>query len=92
MNQHGPPNVMGISPMMQQSSPQQPQSQQSQGSTSSNPHSVIPPTPPHPPTQSKSAESLDNISKVKTLAIPLRESLGVSLYFDCKLYACLIVV
>lgn len=63
--------------MMQQASPQQPQSQGSNPSIGVN-H----PTPPGPPMHlgmpSQQTEKLDNISKVKSLIVPLRESLAVN--------------
>lgn len=67
MNQHGmagPP--MGMIPIMQQPSPQQMQG---------------PPHPGHPQNQAipqPKQTDLDNISKVKSLVGPLRESLSVS--------------
>lgn len=72
MNQHG---GMGISPMMQQSSPQQPQSQGSNASTGG--VHTISQSQAHL-NQLQQTEKLDNISKVKSLASPLRESLAVS--------------
>lgn len=75
MNQHtgiAQPNPMGISPMMP--SPQQPQSQQSQGSVSST--GSLPVMQPNQ--QLKPSDASDNIAKVKSLSIPLRESLAVS--------------
>lgn len=72
-------NPMGISPMMQQPSPQQMQIQQGP------PNPMLGPNHPsqaqigHPNiSQSQPAEHLDNISKVKSLVVPLRESLAVS--------------
>lgn len=71
MNQHVMPGgPMGMMPIMQQPSPQQMQGAQV-------------PHPGHPPNQAipqpKQTE-LDNISKVKSLVGPLRESLSVRVY------------
>lgn len=89
--QHGIPQAMGnvstgmgISPMMQQSSPQQPQQQPQQqggpqqqqqqpGPQNANPNAGG----AHPQQQQQQNEKIDNISKVKSLAGPLRESLAV---------------
>lgn len=61
---------MGISPMMQQASPQQ-QQQQQQMQLGANPGL------PHPQQQQQQQQQQDNISKVKSLTVPLRESLAV---------------
>lgn len=85
MNQHGMGAAgMGISPMMQQSSPQQPQTQAGPGMNPV-PGGVHPQmqNQPHPMPPVQQADKLDNISKVKTLAGPLRESLAVRIHFVC---------
>lgn len=67
----GMPPGMGIPPaMMQQSSPQQQQMQAVMGPQ--NPGMV------HPAQQHQQPEKMDNISKVKSLIGPLRESLSVN--------------
>ena len=93
MNQHGMqqmsnvPGGMGISPMMQQPSPQQAQPQQQQQSSAgpqtsqpTPPQQSAMPNPPNAPVQQQSTERLDNITKVKGLAGPLRESLAVRMH------------
>lgn len=65
--------AMGIPTMMQQSSPQQQQMQM--GPQPQNPAMA------HPQQQQQQqAEKIDNISKVKSLIVPLRESLSVIKY------------
>lgn len=80
-----PPHGMGMSPMMQQQqqpSPQQQHLQQQQqlmqGGIGNQVPSMVHPQPQQQQ-QQQQVEKIDNITKVKSLVVPLRESLLVRL-------------